>query len=299
MTDPPVKLNGNLIANAVTADNAVIIGNEASPKSAAIPFVAVEGAIKTETVDVKATTTMASTLEATKAITIKSISQIQGSSELKIEGKLSVHGKFVQSEEAASTFFLEELVVNEASQYASVEHLGGKLPSGAYHDGWKWSDGTQPNSELYEISDPYYLEACPGAAAIKTPLEVSREFFAPDMFGSYEISTNFHFLNGDWNGRVGYLKVNDEIVWMESYTSQSTTLALARDRFSVPIKVIFKANGPTFKISFGSNLQTGTTSEDVLGAVASATFCMGPAWSSNDVTISLRTSSENQMPSLE
>lgn len=106
-----------------------------------------------------------------------------------------------------------------------------------------------------------------GGYCILSHNEITKKYKIDRKFSEIKINVNFDFFD-NWEGESAYMKINDKVVWVDSYNWCDKLLtyrckekginvcgAEFPDRINVPIEIVLPLNQNEFTLSFGSNIE--------------------------------------------
>ena len=67
------------------------------------------------------------------------------------------------------------------------------------------------------------------------------------------LMTNYHFTSGTWDGEAGFLLVNDQPVWIESFASPLKVAECDMGQHTTPVHAVFPHTGSDLTVVFGSS----------------------------------------------
>ena len=77
------------------------------------------------------------------------------------------------------------------------------------------------------------------------------------------IEGRFKFVSHLWNNNTAYIKVNNELYWMDHHSWEGDTLACDEDKWSNPIRLIVPYKKEKLRITFGIKLNKNFNFEDL------------------------------------
>merc|ERR1711871_1862936 len=248
-----------------TANSALLNGGNAATASHGLPTkvqgdLVVTGkvaskAIKLDPVDKAASATVSTS---TKALTKKLTSK---TSEISVEGKISVKGKLKYVGGTAAGFLQQEQHDERQWQLVTEENFVdaavGSVPSG-------WSRGVVTDACGKMIGGHCSVQNGPLA-------DVSKTFAKLPPHSHVRVVAKYHFIDS-WEGETGYAKVDGRVVWADTHDfaehkqskngiSMCGSDEVAEHKWGQPVDVTLPHTGGDVTVAFGATLDQNTCDE--------------------------------------